>query len=905
MTPQPPETTAVRDSRLFRLVLRLVPRRWRDSVSRDLREDARRAGRRGWTATTWLVAQTLFIVCWIAGRATADRWQARVRWGQTADGVVSDVRLAMRGLARQFWSTATIVATLALGMSAPIAVFAVFNHVLFRPIPGVGEDADLATVYFQPADRALTFSTAPRTALPALRATGAFTALGAATDAELAVLSRPGADPTFARVEFVTDGYFEALQVRLRAGRLFSTEDVTSRRSVAVISERWWQRELGGDLAALGRTITVNREPAVVVGVLRDYRGWSAVRIGTVDVWMPIDAPVAALAALNIDNLSMLIGRLRAGVSAVVAEQQMRAPFAPFVGDTRKQMSIGGLSDAAPVPTVYPGLYEINQEQTRRGIAALYPFALGAAALLLLLACANTSNLLLARTMTRARDLAVRSAIGATRWRLARGLLVEAAAIAGVAALTAVFVARVGVGSLQGEQLFQSGPPLDAIALDWRVLTFVALLSTVTVVLFGLLPAMMGSRPGLAGVIATSSRATRGTRRLRAALVCAQLALAVTLLAGAGVLVRTLQQLRGIDLGLNSDGVVAFEISPARLGYTGARRMAVVQGVHDRLERAPGIESVASASPSPFWRLRSPASLKVEPVDSVPAHEVSVIVVSADYFETLQIPLRAGRRFTADDVRRGRSKENVGIVNEALARQLFGNAPAIGRHIHLSRAARGWELDRSVTIVGVVGDTRFGANLRTTGQPALYEPGTTGFRLAFFVRSPMPARDTMAAVRDAVRQVDPTLPLADAGPLGAAVDRLIPEERVLALLVAGMAVLALVLGISGVHAVVAHTIAERRREFGIRLALGATRGAVSRGVLGSVGRLAGIGLICGLMLFVGGSRLLASRVYGVSPLDPGTLAIVSALLVAAAIAGAWLPARRATRVDPVTALRAE
>ncbi len=688
----------MRDPLLFRWALRLVPARWRESVERDLREEAARSGGRGWSAHLWLVTQVLGISLRLAGRSLADRWQGRTAWSRSADSALFDARFAARAIWRQPWSTATIIVTLAIGMAAPTAVFAVFDHVLFRPIPGVGDPAGLATVYFQPDDRHPTFRNVPRAALAALRHVDAFTALGAADDAEVAVLPNPGADATFVQVEFVTGGYLDALRVRARAGRLLSTDDFAARRSVAIVSERWWRRELGGDPSAIGRSISLNREPVTIVGIVDDYRGWGAVRIGTIDIWVPMDAPLAQDAAVTTDRVFTLVGRLRPGVTAAIAEQQLRAPFAPFAGAARNVMSIGELSAAPTVPIVYPGLYEINQERTRSRIADMYPFALGAGGLLLLLACANTSNLLLARTMKRMRDLAVRSAIGASRWRLARGLLIEAALVVGLAAGIALALARGFAGLVEGEQLFDTGPALDAVGLDWRVFAFVGALGAVTVVLFGLVPALTASRPGLPGAVARSSRATRGSRRLRATLVCVQLALAVTLLSGAGVLVRTLQNLRSIDLGMDAGQVVSLEIPAMRLGHTREQQVALGQEILDRLRNAPGVESAAAASPSPFWRGIYPASLKVEPVPDAAEHDVATVVTSADYFQTLGIPLRAGRPFTEAETQRAPSRDGVGIINASLARQLFGEAPAVGRRIYLSRAARGWELDRTIEI---------------------------------------------------------------------------------------------------------------------------------------------------------------------------------------------------------------
>ena len=890
---------------LFRGAVRLVPRRWRDSVARDLLEDVARSNRTGAHATAWLVAQAVSIALRLATRSMADWWGDRPDWRRAADSLRLDLRLALRSVAHQPWSTAALVVTLALGMSAGTAVFAVFNHVLFRPIPGIDASDRLATVYFQPADRHPTYKTAPREALDALRSARAFDALGASSDTELPVVARSGADPDFVRVEFVTDRYLDLLRVRPRAGRLLTDDDVVTGQSVAVISERWWRRELGADPSAIGQSITINRHPAVIVGVVADYRGWGALRIGSIDIWMPIDTPIGE-DAVSPDRVFSLVGRLRPGVTTAIAEQQLRVPFAPYASSMRTLMSMGPLSTAPAVPVVYPGLYEIGEEGTRREIGQLYPFALGASGLLLLLGCANTANLLLARTMKRRRDLAVRSAMGASRWRLARSLLVEAAAIVAIAAAVAVGLARGLVWFTQGEQLFDSGPALDSVAFDWRVLAFAVVLGAITAVLFGLVPALTASRSTMPRALAQSGRLTRSGHRLRATLVGVQLALAVTLLAGAGVLVRSLQNLRGVDLGMNPDGVVSFGLNPMRLGYKGDDVDALVRDTMDRLRSAAGVEAVAFASPSPFWRGFIPASLKAEPTDGALEHRVSTTVVSADYFRTLQIPVRAGRAFTEAEFQRDGPKAGAGIVSESLARQLFGDPPAVGRRVYLSQSARGWRVDRTIEIVGVVGDTRSGVDLRAPGRPALYEPaGANMSASVFFVRSRIPPAQALAAARTTVQQIDPNLPIADAGALRDEIDRLIPEERVLAWLLACVAAIATVLGVAGVHAVIAHTVAERTREFGIRLALGAARRTVLLGVLRGVVVPAIGGLACGLALFAGASRLLASRVYGVSPTDLVTLASVSVLLVVVALAGAWLPARRATRVDPAVALRVE
>jgi hypothetical protein len=348
-------------------------------------------------------------------------------------------------------------------------------------------------------------------------------------------------------------------------------------------------------------------------------------------------------------------------------------------------------------------------------------------------------------------------------------------------------------------------------------------------------------------------------------------------------------------------------MNPTRLNYNAERQFGFMRETIDQLRSVPGIESVAFAQPSPFWRGRVPASIKVEPTGQAPEHAVSRTVVSADYFSTLGIPLRAGRVFAETEFERTRRKEGVGIVNESLARQLFGGSSAVGRRIYLSQAARGWKLDRSLDVVGVVGDTRSGSSLREPGGVVVYEPAGASMAAgaAFFVRSRLAPADAVSKARTTVRRIEPNLPVAGAGSLGDEIDRLLPRERMLAFLISSVALLATLLGVAGVHAVIAHTVAERAREFGIRLALGASRTAVSRGVFRSVGVLAFTGLAIGLGIFAATSRLLQTHVYGVSAMDPGTLAGVSLLLLIAALAGAWLPARRATRVDPAAALRME
>jgi hypothetical protein len=354
------------------------------------------------------------------------------------------------------------------------------------------------------------------------------------------------------------------------------------------------------------------------------------------------------------------------------------------------------------------------------------------------------------------------------------------------------------------------------------------------------------------------------------------------------------------------DGVMSFGVNPMRAGYPADRQQTLLQDAVRTLREAPGVESVALAVPSPFWRGTSPASVKTEPTEASAAHSISVLAVTSDYFRTLQIPLRSGRVFTDAEFGPKRQKNGLGIINETLARQLFGSTHAVGRRFYSSQAARDWRPDRTIEVIGVVGDTRSGANFRGAPPPLLYEPSaSTIAAMTFFVRSNLEASAALAMIAERMRALEPNLPIVNAGTVRDEIARLIPEDRVLAWVLGVVAVLATLLGVAGVHAVVAHTVAQRTREFGIRLALGAPPAAIAGGVLRHVLVVAIIGLAAGIALFSAGVRVVEARLFGVAAIDPVSLSAVTAILAVAALAGAWIPARRATHVDPLVTLRIE
>jgi predicted permease len=889
----------------MRFILRVIPANWRPSVERDLIEEAERSGRRGWRGRLWLIWHALRIAIRLRTREIS---RARMRPGAAFSGIMSDVRFAVRLFAREPWVTSAIVITLAAGIGAATAGYAVFNHLLFRPVPGVQDDGRLMTIYFQPPSDLETFGAAPRGALAALRQAPGVESLAASQAVELSVVARSGADPANVNVEFVTDGFFRTLGVRASAGRLFSDEEIEQAVDLAIVSRRLADRELGRPTAAIGQRLTVSGRSFLIAGVIDGYHGWDSVRVPRIDVWLPM----TVRQALNLDHETYfnLIGRWSPGATPDVVQSQLGTAFvgvgrARLVMTTRSGLPPSGVPPMAPI--VYPGLVEIPTGLTPSRMLALYPFVMAAAAVLLLLACANSANLLLARTLRRWRELAVRSAIGAGRWRIARGQLAEATVL-GLAALAGgLIVAKVLTGLARGYQIVSGGPGIEAVEIDWRILVFSSTSALVTILLFGVIPAASAAHAAQS-FVHPSGRVTRPSSRLRAGLVAAQVALSLTLLAGAGVLVRSLDNLRASDLGVKPDGVISFGVRGRRLGLSDARLTSVIGDTMARLGQAPGAQGVAFSAPAAFFN-DGWIPVRVRPAGAAaPDVRVESSVVSGSYFDVLGISMRAGRAFTdAEFSLEPKASSRVAILSEPLARELFGDVSPVGRRIDVgSGFTGGWEFDRTLEIVGVAGAMRSGLRFRDGPRVALYESARP--RLAWstvYARSTLPDAAALAAARETVRMLEPNLPLVNAGTLGDEIERLIPEDRALTSVVTMVAVLATLLAMAGIYAVVSHAVSERTREFGIRVALGATRGAIVANVVRRISLTSAAGALAGLGLFAVASRWLASRVYGVSALDPLTIATAIVVLLATGLAAAWLPARRAGAVDPTVALRTE
>jgi predicted permease len=522
--------------------------------------------------------------------------------------------------------------------------------------------------------------------------------------------------------------------------------------------------------------------------------------------------------------------------------------------------------------------------------------------LVLLLACANAANLLLARAAGRRREIAVAQAIGATRLRIVRQLLADGLVLASLAGAAGLAFAVWLTSLFDGMRLITFLPAVQGITIDGRVVLFTAAVSLATGLFFAIVPALASSRIDLTSAMKDGHGASRGGRALlRGGLATVQVAISVLLLAGAGLLVQTLTQMRQLDLGLQPENLVSFSVNPSRHGYDAQRSREYIRETMRRLAAVPGVESVGFGWTTAFLPMRSEQRFSVQGGDDT-QWTVASNQVSSDFFTTMGIPLVAGRTFTpaeAEDALAPAATLSPAIISERLAREAFPNGGAIG-----SRLALEFSKGKVLEVVGIVGDVR-GRPVTNDPEAWLYLPADEVAWGRVFVRSSVAFPHVAATVREVARSLNPLMPPHDLEPLVASLDRVLAEQRVLARLSALLGGIAALLAAIGIYAMMAGAVGERMREFGIRLALGARAGAIVRLVVRHVFAVTGIGLAVGLGGAAFATRTIESRLFGVTPLDPWTLGGACAVLAALALTATLLPAWRATRADPVAALRAE
>jgi putative ABC transport system permease protein len=798
------------------------------------------------------------------------------------------IRYAIRQLLKSPGFTATAVLGLALGIGANVALFSVVNSVFLRPLPYQEPDRlvrlssthtpqNLTRVGFsyprflEVRERQDVFSHM------ALATFGAFTLTGEGDPEQLGAL--------YASAEMLP-----ALGLSPKPGRNFSAdEDRPGGELVALISRRFWQRHFNSEESAIGQSITLDGRPYTIIGVLPEAAG--AFPLNQVEVWVPRPAEVPFLIPTQLNGggyFFQVIARLKAGVTLDRAREAMN-------------VIEGGYRTAHPNNVDAPSHIELvpRLEDAVGGDERSYLMLFGAVGCVLLIACANIANLLLARFAARRKEIAARFALGANRSDIVLQLVTESmmVAIAGGALglLLASLALKVIVST--GENVI---PRALDIQLDPMALAFTLVVTLITGLAIGILPAMQASAVNVQETLKQASRGSTGTgQRLRAGLLIAEVSLSVVLLVGAGLLLTSFARLQRVEPGFTPDGLFTAQVVLPAQRYPRPQLITFFEQFYERLTAMPGVTSVALSDRVPLTGGATPAPVAVQGTSIPPLSERPLAnrhLVSPKYFQTLGIPIRAGREF---DTRDSSTVPHTVVINEAFAKQYFpGVANPIGRTLITGMGQLPSE------IVGVVADVR-AQNLNTPPAPdyflpALQRPETF---TNVIVRTKANPVDVEVQIRAALRSVDPDLPLLQPQMLTTRIAATVADRRLALVLLASFAGLALLLASIGVYSVMAHLVAFRTNEIGLRMALGATPATVMRMILGHSSRLTLIGIVLGVTGAYAVSRLMRQVLFEVDPANPLFYVAVSGTLLLVAACASWFPARRATRIDPVIALR--
>jgi predicted permease len=834
---------------------------------------------------------------------------------------LQDLRYAARQIGRAPGFTATVVLTLGLGIGANAAIFTFFEQILVRTLPvheperlvnlaapgplqgstSCNDAGSCDMIFSHPLFRDLEEAQQPLSGLAAHRFFGANVSTGEETRSGTGVL--------------VSGSYFSVLGLQPALGRLLGPEDdrTPGAHPVAVLSFRFWDGRLGADPGVLNRTIYVNGHAVTVVGVAP--RGFNGTTLGTLpDVFVPLR--MAGDFALDIgggaldDRLShwlYLFGRLRTGVSPAEAQSALNAVFRPILQEVEAPLQ-SGMSE----PTLERfRAREIVLESGQRGQSAIHGdsrvpilLLLGITGTVLLIACANIANLLLARGAGRQQEMLLRGSLGAGRGRLVRQLLTEASLLAvlgGVAGLLFAHWTLRFIGSLLPSAAEES----IALTLNPTVALFAAAVALVTGIAFGLFPALHATRTDLAGGLRASGRQMSGARaatRFRHGLVTAQIALSTTLLICAGLFVQSLRNVGNIDIGFRTANLVAFDVNPGRSGYDAERTRTLLARLEEEVAAIPGVLAVSSGVVPVLRGEDWTNNVSVQGFEQAPDVDAnaSTSQVGTSYFWTLEIPLLAGREFTEAD---NRDAPRVAVVNQAFARK-FGLDE---REVVGARMAVGRSDDLDIEIVGLVRDASY-ASVTAQLPAQFFTPWRQASRLrglTLYARSQTDPAAVMTAIPAVVGRIDPYLPVENLTSMPRQVRDNTMQQRMIGTLSAAFAALATLLAALGLYGVMAHTVALRTREIGVRIALGAGVARVRGMILRQMGWLALAGGVCGVAGALALGRAAESLLFGVAGHEPRVIAAGVLLVTLVVFSAGYLPTRRATRVDPMVALRSE
>jgi len=807
--------------------------------------------------------------------------------------VAQDLRLAFRALARSPAFSLAVLVTLALGIGASTAIFSVIYGVLLRPLPyPQGERLVHVT---QPArlSGVKNVGISPMELRELARAT-TVTDLVEYHSMPFVILG--GQEPERVQTGVVSAAFFQTLGVRPLLGRLFEKgEDLPGAPPVLLLSYKYWQTHHGGDPGVVGRSFTMNDRVHTVVGVLPNIPQYP----GENDVYMPVDSCPFRRAATwdqvrNVRGLTVF-AHLAPGVSLARA---------------RAELALIGSSWQQAHPEDYPKAQGLGldalllEEELTAAARPTLLLLLAATGFLLLIVCTNVANLTLARIQRRERELAVRTALGASRGRMLGHLLTESVTLSVMGGLLGLGLAAAGLPLLVAFAAKLSTRAVE-VRLDWVVLAFNVVVSIGTGVLVGALPFFRRARDLSGELKDGGGRGSRPSgRRARSALVVAQVAISSALLIGAGLFLRSLHELSQVDIGIDLQHVQTARVGLDFTRYGGtdqSRTRQLVDRLVERLGSAPGTVAVGVGNAVP---LRGSTPFSAAYIvdgqandDRQPAGQATFNAVTPEYFRTLGIPVVKGRVFSGTD---RNQDQPVVVVNQTLARHRFSTEDPIGRRLSFD-GGKQW-----ATIVGVVGDTRQQDLTTPVMEEVIGAFAETGFNdLRLFVRSQAPPNAIVRQIRDAVRELDPRQPITEMRPLAEQRAQALAPHKLVASLLGLFAALALIITASGLIGVVAYSVSQRTREIGVRLALGAAPASVLRMVLGQGMALVVGGMCLGLAAAVFFGRLGQGLLFGVAPLDPLTYTAVPLVLLAISLAACALPARQATRVDPMIALRSE